>query len=209
MDKESLPEEKKDLTTKQLENELQRYQNMLDHKNYDRDGTIALNRSQIISYSQKLYSQINSSSSSLSIDEKTELTLIYTTVEKRIQDGDYDDEINAQGNIIIREFREGRQRYHYDFNLLEKGWKQFDTDQDASYFGIWHSEDEMRFLTFAEGDETLVICKDAVGYNKELDSMLEFYKPTPFAVSIDLDGGSKTQYYDERPNFIHVQGGWK
>lgn len=53
-------------------------------------------------------------------------------------------------------------RYLYDFKVLtmEKGWAQFDSAQDASYFGNWINPFERKWFTYCEGDCTLVECDD-------------------------------------------------
>lgn len=46
-------------------------------------------------------------------------------------------EVNERGNTIFRSFHPA-DRYQFDFNLCskKKGWKQYDTSQDAWYFGV-------------------------------------------------------------------------
>jgi hypothetical protein len=82
----------------------------------------------------------------------------------------------------------------------KKGWRQFDTDQDAWYFGIWvHMEGRVIF-TYCEGDMILVECHTKEAFKKELDSLHEFYKvQPPAAVGYDMDG-TRTEYYDKRPS---------
>ena len=52
-------------------------------------------------------------------------------------------------------------RYLYDFGLcsVANGWAQFDTAQDASYFGNWINPDRRMMFSYAEGDTTLVECE--------------------------------------------------
>ena len=54
-----------------------------------------------------------------------------------------------------RNFIEGRNRYHYDFSLLDEGYLQVDTEQDFSHYGNWVHFDKRIFIGFAEGDETI------------------------------------------------------
>ena len=46
---------------------------------------------------------------------------------------------NERGNPTLHTFIPEGDRYQFDFNLCSgaRGWTQFDTDQDAWYFGIW------------------------------------------------------------------------
>lgn len=110
-------------------------------------------------------------------------------------------EINKRGNKITRKFFNFRDRYHYDFEECtpQKGWKQYDTNQDASYFGVWVHLADMKTITYCEGDETLVECPTLESFKAELDDAERFYgAPPPMAVGFDIDG-TRTNYYDERP----------
>lgn len=52
-------------------------------------------------------------------------------------------------------------RYHYDDRLTASdGWQQYDTDQDAYYFGIWINPVKRETFTYAEGDTLHVIAPD-------------------------------------------------
>jgi hypothetical protein len=83
-------------------------------------------------------------------------------------------ETNRNGCRIVREFYLHRERYHYDAAL--KGWKQYDTPQDASYFGVWTDRDSLQTLTFAEGDVTRVTAPNQAAFDAELADMDNFYK---------------------------------
>jgi hypothetical protein len=99
------------------------------------------------------------------------------------------------------EFVEG-DRYQFDFKHCHprNGWKQYDTDQDAWYFGVWVHSGRRQILTFAEGDLSLVTCPTTAHFQTELASMAEFYGESPPAfVAIDHETGSVTKFYDERP----------
>ena len=107
-------------------------------------------------------------------------------------------ETNKLGNTIERAFWCMRERYHYD-SKLGSDWKQYDTDQDAPYFGIWVNTKARKVLTFAEGDETTVTCPTREALKAELASMEKFYGPTPpCMVAVGVDG-SVTHVVDERP----------
>lgn len=111
-------------------------------------------------------------------------------------------ELNPRNNTIERGFHYMRDRYYYDFGKLtpSNGWKQYDTDQDASYFGIWVNIAKLQTFTFCEGDTTIITCPDTEHLKAELDSMAEFYgNPPPAWIGIDTDTGQVTNYYDERP----------
>ena len=90
-------------------------------------------------------------------------------------------------------------RYRYDMVLCPRseGWKQYDTDQDAHYFGVWYHMERRVVVTYAEGDETVVICRTAEAWKAELAEMAKFYgDPPPAFVSLDTEAGTITNHYD-------------
>ena len=110
-------------------------------------------------------------------------------------------EVNERGNTIIRHFR-SIDKYEFDFRLCTKpkGWRQYDTNQDAWYFGVWVHPEKRVILTYAEGDISVVKCPTDESYHAELKNMAEFYGPPPPAyTSVDYPSGKITHYYDERP----------
>ena len=84
--------------------------------------------------------------------------------------------IDEHGNTVIRRFW-STERYEFDFDddFRKDGWLQFDTNQDAWYFGVWVNPKTFRTLTYAEGDVILTVCPDAEHYNAEVKSACEFY----------------------------------
>ena len=46
-------------------------------------------------------------------------------------------------------------RYYYDRTLLAQGWQQYDTEEDAWYFGIWIHTEKLETFTYAEGIPTM------------------------------------------------------
>lgn len=113
-----------------------------------------------------------------------------------------EDSTNSLGNLVERYFTSNGERYYYDFmeGFFDAGWEQYDTDQDAWYFGVWINEDTRQILTYAEGDTTLVTCKSEESYKEEIRAMNEFHgEPPPAMISIDTETGQVTEYRDERP----------
>lgn len=109
-------------------------------------------------------------------------------------------ETNDRGNKVTREFCPAS-RYTYDFGACspERGWKQYDTDQDAPYFGVWVHVADRKVFTYCEGDCILVECPTPEGFKAELDSMEAFYgSPPPAAIVIGANG-TVTHVFDERP----------
>jgi len=89
-------------------------------------------------------------------------------------------------------------RYFFDGGECAT-WTQYDTSQDAWYFGVWVDVETRTILTYAEGDVSRVVCPTVETLRAELASMADFYgDPPPMAIGYDLDG-TRTEYYDERP----------
>lgn len=108
---------------------------------------------------------------------------------------------NERGNLVRPFTAYGiGSRYVFDFNLhtAKDGWKQYDTDQDASYFGIWVHLEDRKIATFAEGDYYLVECPDDEHLKAELEDMAEFYGPPPPAFRVIDLNGNITKIYDTR-----------
>jgi len=97
---------------------------------------------------------------------------------------------------------QGGERYYFDFleGFFDGGWAQYDTDQDAWYFGVWVNIGRREILTYAEGDITLRACASVESLKEQLESMGKFYgDPPPAFTSIDTSTGQVTHYIDERP----------
>ena len=109
--------------------------------------------------------------------------------------------VNERGNLVKGYITSIGSRYVFDFNYFTRdiGWKQFNTEKDASYFGIWVHEKDRRIVTYAEGDLTEVICPDLEGFTKEIRSMEVFYGPAPPAFRVIDQNGNLTNIYDKRP----------
>tara|TARA_R100001510_G_C7652578_1_gene210438 strand:- start:722 stop:1126 length:405 start_codon:yes stop_codon:yes gene_type:complete len=71
------------------------------------------------------------------------------------------------------------ERYCIDFGALQFGWDQFDTDQDAPYFGVWTHDKQREVLTVCEGDWTLSTYDDDASYARALAQLREYYGKAP------------------------------
>jgi hypothetical protein len=111
------------------------------------------------------------------------------------------DRKNERGNDIYDSFIFGTDRYIFDFDLCShrNGWRQYDTDQDAPYFGVWVNPDRYLVVTYAEGDLSIVDCHNKEGLRAELASMAEFYGPPPAAFTVIDSENNVTKYIDSRP----------
>jgi hypothetical protein len=89
----------------------------------------------------------------------------------------------------------GGGRYQFDSKLLREGYRQYDTDQDAWYFGVWYHSAARIVVTFAEGDATVVECATPEAWSAEVAAMAAFYgDPPPAFVVFDANG--RTDVYD-------------
>ncbi len=112
-------------------------------------------------------------------------------------------EINQSGNRLYRLFWSA-ERYVVDFaeDFTSLGWQQFDTDQDAWYFGVWVNPRTHQVLTYAEGDWDLVDGDGKEGYNAEIKRMIEFYGEGEVAKEIDFTTNTITIHRQDRAQFL-------
>lgn len=110
--------------------------------------------------------------------------------------------INERSNLVREHIPSIGSRYVFDFNYFtrETGWKQFDTEQDVSYFGIWVREEDRRIVTYAEGDLTEVICPNQESFATEIRSMEAFYGSAPPAFRVIDREGNLTYICEKRPS---------
>jgi len=109
---------------------------------------------------------------------------------------------NDRGNLVIPG-SQSCDRYVFDSKHCTPalGWEQYDTEQDAWYFGVWVHVAERLTFTYCEGDWSLVQCPTEESFRAELANMAKFYGPPPPAlVALGADG-SVTNIYSERNAF--------
>ena len=89
-------------------------------------------------------------------------------VGEKKSDGTYEI-VDKEGRVIQRAFRPS-ERYVVDFadNRTQEGWMQFDTNQDAPYYGVWVNPAKLQTLSYAEGDWSLVTCENKNGTTPNL-----------------------------------------
>ena len=116
---------------------------------------------------------------------------------------DYDTAASLAG-CDVRTWFFDCERYDVDFadDFHSEGWAQFDTDQDAAYFGVWVNSRAFQVLTYAEGDWTLTECHDRTRYRGEVQRLIEFYRPGVIATAIDATTGEVTAYRQNRDEFL-------
>ena len=123
------------------------------------------------------------------------------TIIDMIRRNDPKTESNQRGNLMTCAFWSA-ERYAVDFadDFTSEGWEQFDTDQDAAYFGVWVNRTKRLVLTYAEGDWYIVDCANDERYNAEIKSLIEFYSEGYEFKTIDRDG-TPTTYCQDREKF--------
>ena len=95
-------------------------------------------------------------------------------------------------------------RYIYDLTRCpsSEGWNQYDTKDDAHYFGMWYHAEHRIIVTYGEGDETVVICHTEAAWRAELSETAELFgDPPPAYKAIETAGptaGQVTHYFDEK-----------
>ncbi|MFS1161163.1 hypothetical protein [Aeromonas salmonicida] len=90
-------------------------------------------------------------------------------------------------------------RYYYDRMLLAQGWQQYDTDQDACYFGIWINTEKLETFTYAEGDTCHVIAPNVAAFRAELARLYQYHPQAPAFISIDPEAGIVTRHFERKP----------
>jgi len=121
-------------------------------------------------------------------------------------------ESSHDGCRLFDRFSRG-ERYEIDFadDFTAEGWKQFDTDQDAHYFGVWVNPRFLLTLTYAEGDWTLVECVNRDAYRGEIERAIEFYGEGRMATVISDDGSvtvcrqDRQQFFEDKPDKFTIR----
>ena len=90
-------------------------------------------------------------------------------------------------------------RYVFDRLLCGRGFKQYDTTQDAWYFGVWVHVRQRLVVTYAEGDLTEVHLHNHQNFRDYLTHMANFYGPPPPAFRVYTLDGQVTEVFDARP----------
>ena len=111
--------------------------------------------------------------------------------------------LDTHGNEIIRSFDGGTDRYAFDFDhcTAEDGWLQFDTNEDAHYFGIWVHKEKQQIVQYMEGDISQTQCASAETFNAAIADMCAAYSKAAHIRTISEDG-TYTKYYQDREQFF-------
>ncbi|MGG5827663.1 hypothetical protein [Aeromonas salmonicida] len=90
-------------------------------------------------------------------------------------------------------------RYYYDRTLLAQGWQQYDTEEDAWYFGIWINTEKLETFTYAEGDTNHLIAPNVAAFRAELARLYQHHPQAPAFISIDTEAGVVTHHFEVKP----------
>jgi len=107
----------------------------------------------------------------------------------------------TEHGVTVYENQLGENRYEFDsLCTAESGWQQFDTKEDASWFGIWAHKEEHLVVIYAEGDAEVHQFPDENAWKAQLKTMREQYGPPPHqATIIDTENREATRIYGEQP----------
>ena len=94
-------------------------------------------------------------------------------------------------------------RYPFDQVSRRLGFYQYDTPQDAWYFGLWVNPEKLQIVCYAEGDVIVSTAHDRAGYDAMLklwDEMNRDRDPRRPGGVDNIDG----KYYDKLPEGVDV-----
>ena len=79
-------------------------------------------------------------------------------------------------NNRLEEWFCSSERYPMDFNFcgMKSDWYQFDTAQDAPYYGSWCNPRLLMLLSYTEGDIYLIHCETPDQYRAEIEALEKF-----------------------------------
>ena len=111
---------------------------------------------------------------------------------------------DSNGNKVEHGFNahpdRGRGWYDCGKGLPGEGWKRYDTDQDAWYYGVWVNFETRQSFSYCEGDTALTTCPDEDHFRLELKQLEDFHGPPPGHIrSIDCATGEYKQHPLKRP----------
>lgn len=86
-------------------------------------------------------------------------------------------------------FLGNRERYYFDEKCQSSdGWCQFDTKQDAWYFGQWTNPLTLEFISLCEGDYTRTHFEDEAEYTTYMQETIKFYEDSFMHIDVGTSG---------------------
>lgn len=123
----------------------------------------------------------------------------------------HETDMTRAGATVRHTHRDG-ERYAVDFaDGIHMGdepkpglvWaQQFDTSQDAAYFGVWFLPELLCQITYCEGDWELVECPNAEVYNAIVRLTIAFYAEGRICLVLPHDGSQATEIRQSREMFF-------
>lgn len=107
---------------------------------------------------------------------------------------------NDRGNHVTAAYGLDGDRYLFDFKVCTpaNGWEQWDTEQDAWYFGVWIHRESRQIVTYCEGDLTVVRCPTLETFRAEVADAERVYGNAPVIARAIGTDGSVTDYVSGR-----------
>jgi hypothetical protein len=92
-------------------------------------------------------------------------------------------------------------RYHFDFHrcAYSKGFAQFDSPQDASYYGTWANPTTLTIVSYCEGDVTESTADNAQEFCEELrkiDAWNQKHQSGPARIDPGFSEAMKAAFID-------------
>lgn len=78
-------------------------------------------------------------------------------------------------------------RYLFDFKLCQyaQGWAQWNTTQDASYYGTWINPFRLAIVNYAEGDVTVTKCVSEAEFKAAARETAAWHRAAGYSANID------------------------
>lgn len=106
----------------------------------------------------------------------------------------------TDGSVIVRSFA-SLDRYVWDFAQdFRKKFQQFDTGEDASYYGVWVNPTDFEIFRYQEGDISLLLCQTKEQYNEEIKGMIAFHDEGKICSVVSEEG--MTTFSQDRQMFV-------
>jgi len=120
---------------------------------------------------------------------------------------DQHERMNDRGCNVRSGFTQ-TERYLFDFNVCrpELGWFQYDTWQDAHYFGMWYHPEMMATFCYCEGDCYFVEAPTVEDFKAEMEDAARVYGNPPPAFRCIDKNGHRSNIYDKnaRPDLSNL-----
>ena len=87
-------------------------------------------------------------------------------------------------------------RYAFDFDecSLDKGYAQFDTREDASYYGQWVNPHTLEFISYVEGDVTRQTCDTQDEFAELVRKAVDFHGDRFLGIDPGFDDHLKDRF---------------